>query len=155
MQEDIENRTIMLMVNGSKLTARKLAQAAGKLLAYMKTHASADVTRHGKQSVKQLLRKDQGATSIELNDPNLKEFERIVRKYGVDYAIRQVHGEKPKTLVFFKARDNDAITSVLTELAEKRMRREERPSVLQLLKRLKEMAASREPVRNKDKELSR
>lgn len=102
MQEDIENRTIMLMVNGSKLTTRKLAQAAGKFLAYMKNHAHTDVARHGKQSVKQLLRKDQGATSIELNEPNLKDFERIVRKYGVDYAIRQVHGEKPKRWSFSK-----------------------------------------------------
>ena len=84
MQEDIENKTVMLMVNGSKFSARKLAQAASKMLSYMKNHSHKDVTKHGKQSVKQLLQKDQGATSIELNDPNMKEFERIARKYGVD-----------------------------------------------------------------------
>ena len=155
MQEDIENKTVMLMVNSSKLSARKLAQAASKLLSYMKDHSHKDVTKHGKQSVKQLLQKDQGATSIELNGPNMKEFERIARKYGIDYAVRQVQGDKPKFLVFFKARDNDAITGMLTELAEKRMQREERPSVLKLLKKLKEMVAFRDPIRTKDKELSR
>ena len=35
------------------------------------------------------------------------------------------------------------------------MKREERPSVLKLLKKFKEMVAARDPVRNKDKELSR
>ena len=155
MQEDIENKTVMLMVNGSNFSARKLAQAASKMLSYMKNHSHKDVTKHGKQSVKQLLQKDQGATSIELNDPNMKEFERIARKYGVDYAIRQVKGDDPKFLVFFKARDNDAITAMLSEMTEKRMKREERPSVLKLLKKLKEMVAARDPVRNKDKELSR
>ena len=85
----------------------------------------------------------------------MKEFERIARKYGVDYAIRQVKGDDPKFLVFFKARDNDAITAMLSEMTEKRMKREERPSVLKLLKKLKEMVAARDPVRNKDKELSR
>lgn len=119
MQEDIENKTVMLMVNGSKFSARKLAQAASKMLSYMKNHSHKDVTKHGKQSVKQLLQKDQGATSIELNDPNMKEFERIARKYGVDYAIRQVKGDDPKFLVFFKARDNDAITAMLSEMTEK------------------------------------
>lgn len=155
MQEDIENKTIMLMINGSKFSIRKLAQAASKLLSYMKNHTHKDVTKHGKQSVKQLLRKEQGATSIELNDPNMKEFERIARKYGVDYAIRQIKGDDPKFLVFFKARDNDAITAMLSEMTKKKMQREERPSVLKLLKKLKEMVAARDPIRNKDKELSR
>lgn len=155
MQEDIESKAVMLMVNGSKFSARKLAQAASKMLSYMRNHTHKDVTKHGKQSVKQLLQKDQGATSIEMNDPNMKEFECIARKYGVDYAIRQVKGDEPKFLVFFKARDNDAITAVLTELAGKRLQREERPSVLKLLKKLKERVIAHDLVRNKDKELSR
>lgn len=155
MQEDIENKTVTLVINGTKFSLRKLAQAAGKLLSYMKNHKHKDVTKHGKQSVKQLLQKDQGATSMELNDPNMKEFERIARKYGVDYAVQQVKGDNPKFLVFFKARDNDAITAVLTELTNRQMKREERPSVLKLLKSLKDMVAARNPVRNKDKELTR
>ena len=44
---------------------------------------------------------------------------------------------------------------LLSEMTEKKMKREERPSVLKLLKKLKEMVAARDPVRNKDKELSR
>lgn len=155
MQEDIENKTVMLAINGTKFSGRKLAQAAGMLLRYMRDHKQKDVTKHGKQTVKQLLQKDEGATTIELNDPNMKEFECIARKYGVDYAIRQVKGNDPKFLVFFKARDNDAITAVLTELTEKQMKREERPSVRKLLQKLKAMVVNRDPVRNRDREQSR
>ena len=43
----------------------------------------------------------------------------------------------------------------MTEYADKRLRREERPSVLKLLKKLKELVASRDPVKNKEKERSR
>ncbi len=159
MQEDIENKSVMLLINGSKLTARKLAQAAAKLLSCMKKkntkNVDKDVTKHGKQSVKQLLKKDAGATSIELNDPNLKDFERVARKYGVDYAVRQVKGDKPKFMVFFKARDNDAITAMLTEIANKRMKQQNRPSIRKLLQSLKNAIVDRNPVRNKDKERSR
>ena len=155
MQEDIEHRTVTLIISGSKFTMRKLSQAAGKLLAYMKNRAHRDVTRHGRQSVKQLPRKDQGATSIELNDPNLKDFQRIARRYGVDYAVRQVKGDQPKYLVFFKAWDSDAITAMLTELAQQRMGREERPSVRKMLTRLQALVAARNPAKLKEKELSR
>lgn len=155
MQEDIEHRTVTLIISGSKFTMRKLAQAAGKLLVYMKNRSHRDVTRHGKQSVKQLLRKDQGATSIELNDPNLKDFQHIARRYGVDYAVRQVKGDQPKFLVFFKARDSDAITAMLTELAQQRMGREERPSVRKMLSHFQALIAARNPAKVKEKELSR
>ena len=49
----------------------------------------------------------------------------------------------------------DAITAAMTEYADKRLRREERPSVLKLLNKLKELVASRDPVKNKEKERSR
>ena len=64
-------------------------------------------------------------------------------------------GEPNKNQIFFKGRDEDAITAAMTEYADKRLRREERPSVLKLLKKLKEMVANRNPVRNKEKERSR
>ena len=92
---------------------------------------------------------------MELNDPHIRDFERVARKYGVDYAIKRVKGEPNKYLIFFKGRDEDAITAAMTEYADMRLRREERPSVLKLLKKLKELVASRDPVKNKEKERSR
>ena len=46
--------------------------------------------------------KGSGASTIEINDPSIKDFERIARKYGVDYAIKKCKGDKPKYMVFFR-----------------------------------------------------
>lgn len=165
MQEDIENRTVTLMVNSSKFTGRTLLRAVQKFLAHMKQKSQQkaartpmpckDVTPRGKQTVRQLIAKDQGVNSVELTDPHIRSFDRIARKYGVDYAVKKVKGDPPKFMIFFKGRDEDAITSAMMEYAAKQIRREERPSVLKLLTKVKTMIASREPIRNKEKERSR
>ena len=79
----------------------------------------------------------------------------VYKRQGVDYAIRKVDGDKPRVLVFFKARDSDALTAALKELASTKVRTQsERPSVLQRLEKAKEQAAktigkirNREPSR--------
>ena len=155
-------RTVTISVNTAKFTGRVFAKAVAKVYEHIKNGKAVkqqakeqDVTPHGKQSVKELVSQGQGVTSIEVHDKGIRRFERVARKYGVDYAIKKVKGDKPKYLIFFKGRDEDAITAAMTEYADKRLRREERPSVLKLLKKLKELVASRDPVKNKEKERSR
>ncbi len=107
----------------------------------------------GKQTVKQLVEQGQGVSNIELNDKSSKEFERIARKYGVDYAIKQEKGaEPPKFLIFFKAKDADALTAAFKEYTQKQIRkreRQERPSVLEKLAAFKELV--KKPVVGKEK----
>lgn len=151
MQEDIENKTVTLMINSSKFTGRTLRSAITKLLHHMKNQSSKQVVHHGKQTVKQLIGQDQGVSNIEINDPSIKEFEKIARKYGVDFAVKKVKGEKSKHLVFFKARDADALTAAFTEYTDKRLHQKERPSVLKMLNHLKAKMANREaPAKNKE-----
>ena len=43
---------------------------------------------------------------------NIKDFDRVARKYGIDYAVKKDTTEEiPKYLVFFKARDGDALNA--------------------------------------------
>lgn len=157
MQEDIEHRTVTMVISGGKFTGRMLKHAIAKLLAHMKNkhHRHKDVTPHGKQSVKQLIGQNAGVSNIEVTDDGIKAFERIARKYGVDFAIKKVDGEHPKHMVFFKARDADALTAAFQEYTGKRMLKEKRPSVLKLLNHFKSLTAGRDPVKSKDKEISR
>ena len=68
------------------------------------------------------------------NDPHIRNFEKIARKYGVDYAIKKVKTEgKSKYVIFFKARDADALTQAFTEYTRKSAEREKKPSVLRKL----------------------
>ena len=162
MQEDVEHRTVMLAISTAKFTGRVLKSALTKWLAYVKDkrRQKRDVVPHGKQTVQQLARQNQGMTSIEIKDEGIREFERIARKYGVDFAIKKVKGQEgqlPTFLVFFKGRDTDALTAAFTEYTEKRVHRKEQPSFRQTLARLRAELAARkqEPVQRQHQEISR
>ena len=92
MQEEVENRTLTLVVSGTKFTGRLFKAAICKYLAHRKEKKlrkqrirDAPVKPQGKQTVKQLIGQNQGVSNIEITDPSIKEFEKIARKYGVDY----------------------------------------------------------------------
>ena len=107
MQEDIENRSVTLAINTAKLTGRVLKSAIVKYLNHLKEASrekvSADVHPRGKQSVKQLVGQDQGVANIEISDKNIRDFDRVARKYGVDYAVKKDRSvSPPQYLVFFR-----------------------------------------------------
>ena len=160
MQEEVDNRTIALTVSTAKLTGRIFKAAVCKYLAYRKEkkiQKSRDglVIPHGKQSVKQLIGQNQGVSTIESNDPDIKSFEKIARKYGIDYAIRKVKTEdKPKYVIFFKARDADALTQAFTEYTRKSVEKEKHPSVLEKLHSLTEKMQNRVLERTKTRQRS-
>jgi len=135
MQEEVESRTVALTISTAKLTGRLFRAAVAKYLDYRKNKQREEpAIPHGKQTVRQLIGQNQGVSTIESNDPHIKNFERIARKYGVDYAIKKVRTEdKPKYVIFFKARDTDALTQAFTEYTRKSAEREKKPSVLQKL----------------------
>ena len=155
MQDEVEQRKVTLAISASKMTANVLKSAISKYLAYHKEKArQGPVKPCGKQSVKQLVGQDQGVTNIEITDKNIKGFERIARKYGVDFALKKDKtGEIPKYLVFFKARDADALTAAFKEYTAKTDRKKERPSVLQKLRKFKEAAVDIATPKVRKKEL--
>ena len=116
-----------------------------------------DYTRE--QTVKQLIGQNQGVSNIEITDPSIKEFEKIARKYGVDYAVKKDRSSSPpKYLIFFKGLDADALTAAFTEYTGKKVRKaekSERPSVLAKLSQFKELVKHAVVDRNKRKELER
>ena len=155
MQEEVENRTLTLVVSGTKFTGRMFKAAISKYMAHRKEKKlekqrsrDAPVVPHGKQTVKQLVGQNQGISNIEITDPSIKEFEKIARKYGVDYAVKKDRSSSPpKYLIFFKGRDADALTAAFTEYTNKKVKKAtktERPSVLAKLNQFKEMVAEHE-----------
>ena len=158
MQEDIENKVVVLIENCSKLTASELRRALEKVLAQVKNGHGQKLPKqekeaHGKMTVKELAAKDRGMQSIEVNDSNIGSFNRIARKYGIDFAPFKVKGEN-RYLVFFKAPDADAMTAAFTEYTQKQIRKASRPSILQKLELLKAQVKQprKEKVRNREPE---
>ena len=158
MQEEVENRSVALVISGTKLTARTLKSAILKYLAWRKNKKVKEpVIPRGKQSVKNLAKQDQGLSNIEVTDKNIKSFERVAKKYGVDFAIKKDKSlSPPKYLVFFKGRDADAITSAFTEFTAKTMKKAERPSALAQLKKFAQLVKNSitDRVKSKIKEQS-
>ena len=158
MQEEVENRTVNLAISTTKLTFRTIVNGYN---AWKRHHQSkvAQKTAQlpiGKQSIKELIGQNQGVSSIPIANTDIRDFEPIARKYGIDYAITKDKSvTPPKYLVFFKARDADAMTAAFDEYSNKKLRAQERPSVLKELQRLKVLVAAlptkvREKIQERD-----
>ena len=142
MQEEInrqaaqwsEKAVVLVAKGGAKLTADVIK---GMMRAFLNGIGHGD---RGKMTVKTLIRKDAGVQNIEITDQNIKPFEKIARKYGVDYAIKKA---EDKYLVFFKARDADALTAAFAEYTAETVGKERagKPSLRRRLEQFKEKVA--------------
>ena len=148
MQEEVTQKTIALVFKSSRLTADVLKKA---MKMYLERRKAGQQATHGKISVKKLVGQGEGAKSIEVTDDNIKAFERVARKYNVDFAVkRDKTTEPPKYLVFFKGKDADVIAQAFKEFVKVNEKKQQRPSLRQKLKGLQKMIAQ-----NKNKERSR
>ena len=148
MQEEVENRTVNLAISTTRLTFRTLISAGRAYMnhrARVKSEKQRQQTEkpEGKQTIKELIGQNQGVSSIPIANTDIRDFEPIARKYGIDYAITKDKSvTPPKYLVFFKARDADAMTAAFDEYSNKKLRVQDRPSVMKQLQKLKVLVAS-------------
>ena len=156
MQEEIEEKTVRLAITGSRLTVNGIIAAVRLYMRHRASKKLDSIDSHiqGKQSIDELIKQNQGVTSMEIGDKGIKTFERIAKKYGVDFAIMKDKNQNPPVYTaFFKARDTDALESVMNEYAQKMVKREQRPSVRETLKRIVEKVKSQpKKTRTKKKE---
>ena len=145
MQEEIENKTINLVISTGRLTSRAIVVG---VRAYLEHHRKAKRTKaeeipHGKQSVKQLIGQNQGVSTIEIADRDVKLFQQIAKKYGVDFAVqRDGSSISSRYLIFFKARDADALDAIMKEYTSHSLMNKGRSSIRLKLARFKALVAS-------------
>lgn len=148
MQEEVTQKTIALVFKSSRLTTDVLKKAMKMYLEHRKQGKQAS---HGKMSVKDLVGQGMGASSIEVTDNNIKSFEKVAKKYNVDFAVKKDKTvAPPKYMVFFKGKDADVITQAFKEFVKVNEKKQQRPSLRQKLKGLQKMIAQ-----NKNRERSR
>ena len=148
---------IDIEIKAAKLTAGVLAKALKVYLESQKQKGSQ--SKQGKQSLKKLIGQNAGVTSIEIDDGNIKSFERVAKKYGVDFAVKKDKTvDPPKYHVFFKGRDMDAITQCFKEYVHKNERKQERrvsvKKKLAQFKKVVEKMMGKNKERTKEKERS-
>jgi len=166
LQEEINQKTISLCVKGGRISASLLKTAMKKFLADMERRKQRsaqgrqaegrqkEVTAHGKQSLKKLMRQGSQLTNIEITDKNIKSFDRVARKYSIDYSLKKDSStDPPRYLVFFKAKDVDVMTKAFQEYAGVSMKKEKKVSIRKKLQIAKErVAKQRERDKTKQKD---
>ena len=159
MQDEINEKTVALYIKTGKLTAEVLQKAIKKLLSQTKKELDRQAIPHGKQTLKQLMKQNTGVSNIEITKDNIKAFESTAKKYGIDFALKKDATETPpRYLVFFKGRDADALTAAFKEFSAKKLTQDKKPSIRKALaafrEKAKELNASRQQTKNKDREVS-
>ena len=154
MNEEVSQKTVRFAINTGKVTGRVLWKC---LRAYLRHRQNKKLTAgKGKQTVKQLIKQGQGASSMEVSGESIRDFKRIANKYGVDFAIvKDKTADPPRYTCFFKAKDMDAITAVVKEYSAKvvKLQGKQKPSLLKELRKLKdEIAKAPRKVKEKFKE---
>ena len=146
MQEEVENRTVNLAISTTKLTLRTIISGIRKYLQHrekVKAKKGRDPAVHGKQSVKKLLGQNQGAANAEIEKEGIKDFERLAKKYGVDFAVRKDKTvDPPRYFVFVRAKDADALDAICKEHQARSITKDRKPSVLAQLSKFKNLVAS-------------
>ena len=104
-----------------------------------KRHRAAQ-TPQGRQSLKKLRNHNVSTSNIPL-DGDTKLFDRVARKYKVDYAFHKV--DKGKYLLLFKAGQTDDIQKAFAEYNKRYMKRmqDKRPPIMEQFKKAAERAA--------------
>ena len=153
MQEEVTQKIIALVIKTAKLDAGVLKSAMKMYLNHCKQKAQ---KTHGKTSVKKLVGDGVGVSSIEVTDGNIKSFERVAKKYNVDFAIKKDKTtEPPKYLVFFKGRDADAVAQAFKEFVYGNEKKKGRVSLREKLNHFKDAVSqdkNRERSREKNKD---
>lgn len=167
MQDEVNEKTVSLCIRCGKVTANLLKAAMKKALAKMEQEKQKlqgqkqpkqdkeDKTYKGKQSMYKLMKQNVQLSNIEITDGNIKSFERVAKKYSIDFSLKKdVNADPPRYYVFFKARDADVMTAAFKEYTGQSLNKDKKPSVRKKLQQAisKSLKKHRELEKTKGKE---
>ena len=128
MQEEVNQKVISLSIQGVKITASvlkaairkflemdnrrkqkatqvKMAEKTGRAQEKGREKARKKIEKkkpHGKQTIKQLNAQGVQLSNIKITDENIKSFDRVARKYGIDYSLKKEVGAGPPKYLAFR-----------------------------------------------------
>ena len=167
MQDEVNEKTVSLCIRCGKVTANLLKAAMKKALTKMEQEKQKlqgqkqpkqdkeDKTYKGKQSMDKLMKQNVQLSNIEITDGNIKSFERVAKKYSIDFSLKKdVNADPPRYYVFFKARDEDVMTAAFKEYTGQSLNKDKKPSVRKKLQQAisKSLKKHRELEKTKGKE---
>lgn len=160
MEEEVNQRVATMIVSTSKMSVGVLARAMQRFLANehqaLNQHAlerqNAKAQEHGKMKFKDLMAQNAGAESMDIKTSNLRTFDKVARKYNIDYAIKKdATVDPPRYFIFFKPRDREAMLLAFKEFMEKNDQKQKKKSMKQKLREYEELRKKINKQRSKEK----
>lgn len=156
MEEEVTQKTIALSIKTAKVTSDVLRMMLRKYLAGQKQKGGNPYKR-GKQSYKELKKQGVGLSNIQINDGNIKSFERFARQYRLDFALKKENSGNPPTYyVFFKGPDTETMNLAFKKYVGLQMKKKNQPSIMEKLSRFKDvLAKDKNRQRSRDQQKDR
>ena len=155
-QDQVNERNCCLIIKGANLTARMLALAMRAFLYEGKAARQNLSIGQGKQTLRQLSKSGGKLENIEVGE-DVKSFEGIARKYGVDFAVkRDVSSDTPRYLVFFKSKDSASMELAFRDYIARELKRsKEKPPLSKTMDQMAEKVKHQVPNVERHKERER
>ncbi len=160
MEEEVNQRVATMIVSTSKMSAGVLARAMQRFLANehqaINRHAmekqAAKAQEHGKMKFKDLMAQNVGTEDLPIKEYNIRSFDKVAKKYNIDYAIKKDSSEDiPKYFIFFKSRDRASMTLAFKEFIKKNDEERLKKPMKQKLREYEEMRKKLNIQRSKEK----
>ena len=152
LQEEVTEKSIAFVAKNNKMTLSVLKTLISVYLKEKEKQkrSKGQTIKRKKISLKELSKQYDGLKSIEINENNIKGFEKTAKKNGIEYALKKDKTTDPPTyIVFFKGKDTDILDTAFREFVGNEMDKDKRPSLKQALNKMKEISKSL----NKDNEV--
>lgn len=170
MQDEITEKAVNLAVRVGKLSYETGKKAIEKLIAELEKNGQSAKTaqktkttqkankkpefKQGKQTLNQLRRQNDGLSSMELKNPNLRLLNRIMKKHNIDFA--PVKDGKGKYILFFKGKDADVLTHAFKKYTQMTIKlARPKPPIQKVLAAAKAASKAIDTGRGKEKTKSR
>ena len=172
MQEEVDEKTMALVISGGKISAGILKDALARYVRHVEERrrltrtekraeraaaerAKENEFKPGKKSLNSMMKEGSQLTNIEITDKNIRSFEKVARKYSIDYSLKKDKSvDPPKYLVFFRAKDVDVMTAAFKEYTGVTLKKSRKVSIRKRLQKAIQRSAKhreREKVKQKDR----
>ena len=157
MQDEVRDKSVALAISVGKTGGRLTADAIKAAMRHYLSAQKNPKIRHGKQTVRHLVENGGTLKEMEVRDVKIRSFDKIARKYGIDYAITRQKDTGAYHL-FFKSKDDAAMTAAFREftagiVTRKKDGEKAKPSLLKQLAHFKEVVKKsiEDRVKNREK----
>ena len=154
MQDELNSRTMTLIIQTGRLTGNVLQKAIRESLHLSKKMVMNihDSSPKGKQSLSKLKAKGVTLNNVEITKDNIKSFDSVARKYKIEYALMKQNGsDPPRYYVFFKGADAELLDAAFREYARKEFSLDEKGSVKDTLESIDKERGERTQKKSRTK----